>query len=93
VIAPAEWAAALDLLGGGGPGAFARTTRTLLERGDDALALKLTQLAVVRYPESEELAQLRRQALQNLRTRNQAMNPFKFIIYSEWAGAELLPVE
>ena len=25
--------------------------------------------------------------------RNQQLNPFKFIIYSEWAGAELLPLE
>jgi len=93
VLAPAEWAAALDLLGGGSADAFARSAQTLLERGDDALALKLTQLALLRHPADAELAQLRRRALDNLRARNQAMNPFKFIIYSEWAGAEVPPVE
>ena len=93
VLAPAEWAAALDLLGGGRPEAFARSARTLLERGDDALALKLTQLALLRHPANDELTQLKRRALDNLRARNQALNPFKFIIYSEWAGAEVLPVE
>lgn len=89
VVAPAEWAAALDLLGGGRADAFVRSARTLLERGDDVLALKLTQLAVLRHPAHEELAALRRQALESLRVRNQQLNPFKFIIYSEWAQAEL----
>jgi glyoxylase-like metal-dependent hydrolase (beta-lactamase superfamily II) len=93
VLAPAEWAAALDLLGGGRPDAFARAGRVLIERGDDALALKLTQLALLRHPGDDELAQVRRRALENLRARHQALNPFKFIIYSEWAGAEVLPVE
>lgn len=93
ILAPAEWAAALDLLGGGRPEPFARSARTLLERGDDVLALKLTQLALLRHPANEELARLRQRALESLRVRNQQMNPFKFIIYSEWAGAELLPVE
>jgi glyoxylase-like metal-dependent hydrolase (beta-lactamase superfamily II) len=93
VLAPAEWAAALDLLGGGRAEPFARSARTLLERGDDVLALKLTQLALLRYPANEDLTQLRQRALDNLRVRHQQMNPFKFIIYSEWAGAELSPVE
>jgi glyoxylase-like metal-dependent hydrolase (beta-lactamase superfamily II) len=93
VLAPAEWAAALDLVGGRRADAFVRSARTLLERGDDVLALKLTQLALLRHPGNEDLAQLRRRALDNLRARNQAMNPFKFIIYSEWAGEELAPVE
>jgi len=65
----------------------------LAERGDDALALKLAQVGLVRYPSSEALTALRRRALDNLRVRNQQMSPFKFIIYSEWAGAELSPVE
>jgi glyoxylase-like metal-dependent hydrolase (beta-lactamase superfamily II) len=93
VLAPAEWAAALDLLGGGRADSFARSARTLLARGDDVLALKLTQLALLRHPADADLTQLRRQALDNLRVRYQQLNPFKFIIYSEWAGAELAPVE
>ena len=62
-------------------------------RGDDVLALKLIQLALLRHPENEDLAQLRQRALGSLKVRYQQMNPFKFIIYSEWAGAELAPVE
>jgi hypothetical protein len=46
----------------------------------------------VRYEASQELTALRRQALDQLRERYQQLNPFKFIVYSEWAGAELLPV-
>jgi len=93
ILAPAEWAAALDLLGGGREEAFVRSARTLLERGDDVLALKLTQLGLVRHPSSEALTMLRRRALEALRARYQQLNPFKFIVYSEWAGAELPPVE
>jgi glyoxylase-like metal-dependent hydrolase (beta-lactamase superfamily II) len=93
VLAPAEWAAALDLLGGHREDAFVRSVRALAERGDDVLALKLAQLGLVRYPSSETLEALRHRALDNLRLRHQQMSPFKFIIYSEWAGAELSPVE
>src|SRR5262249_17429618 len=93
VLAPAEWAAALDLLGGHHEDAFVRSVRGLAERGDDVLALKLAQLGLLRYPSSETLAGLRRRALDNLRLRHQGLSPFKFIIYSEWAGAELSPVE
>jgi glyoxylase-like metal-dependent hydrolase (beta-lactamase superfamily II) len=93
VLAPAEWAAALDLLVGQREDAFVRTVRGLAERGDDVLALKLAQIGLVRYPPSEALAALRRRALDNLRARHQQLSPFKFIIYSEWAGAELSPVE
>ena len=45
------------------------------------------------HPASPALAGLGRQALDGLRARHQQLNPFKFIIYSEWAGADLLPVE
>jgi Alkyl sulfatase dimerisation len=93
VLAPQEWAAALDLLGGGKEEAFVRSAKLLLDRSDDALALKLTNLGLLNYPTSQTLTNLRRQALDRLRERYQQLNPFKFIIYSEWAGAELPPVE
>ena len=93
VLAPAEWAAALDVLGGHREAAFVRSVRTLLDSGDDALALRLAQLGLVRYPSSEGLAPLRRRALDGLRARHQNLSPFKFIIYSEWAGVELPPLE
>jgi glyoxylase-like metal-dependent hydrolase (beta-lactamase superfamily II) len=93
VFAPEEWAAALDLLGGGKEEAFVRSAQSLLDRSAHALALKLTDLGLRTYPTSQTLTNLRRQALDRLREQYQQLNPFKFIIYSEWAGAELPPVE
>src|SRR5215469_15464063 len=93
VLVPAEWAAALDLLGGHREDAFVRSVRALAERGDDVLALKLAQMGLVRYPTSEALVALRHRTLDSMRLRHQQLSPFKFIIYSEWAGAELSPVE
>ena len=93
VVAPREWAAALELLAGGRESAFADAARTLLGRGDHALALKITDLGLINHRESPALADLRRRALDGLRARYQQLNPFKFIIYSEWAGADLQPVE
>jgi glyoxylase-like metal-dependent hydrolase (beta-lactamase superfamily II) len=92
-FAPEEWSAALDLLGGGKEQAFVTSARTLLGTGDHALALKLVDLGLLSHPASRSLAELRRQALGRLRERHQQLNPFKFIIYSELAGAELLPVD
>jgi glyoxylase-like metal-dependent hydrolase (beta-lactamase superfamily II) len=89
VVETREWARMLNLLAGGQEGAFVRTARTLLEQGDETLALKLTDLALLTYPASRVLSELRRHALDRLRTRYQALNPFKFIVYSEWAGADL----
>lgn len=92
-FAPKEWAAALNLLGGEREEAFIQTAEALLDRSDYALALKLADLGLLNYPTSEILMGLRRQALDRLREKYQAINPFKFIIYSEWAGADLPPVE
>ena len=93
VVAPAEWAAALDLLTGGNEDTYVTTARTLLERGDHVPALKLVDLGLISHPASLTLTGLRRRALDGLRARHQQLNPFKFIVYSEWAKAELPPVE
>jgi glyoxylase-like metal-dependent hydrolase (beta-lactamase superfamily II) len=93
VLAPKEWAAALNLLAGERESAFVRSTQTLLGQGDQVLALKLADLGLLSHPRSEALAAVRRQALEGLCARHQGLNPFKFIVYSEWAGAELMPVE
>ena len=92
-IAPREWAGALDLLAGGREDAFITSARTLLAQGDHVLALRLTDLGLLTHPASSALSELRRRALDGLRARHQQLNPFKFIIYSEWAGADLRPVE
>jgi glyoxylase-like metal-dependent hydrolase (beta-lactamase superfamily II) len=93
VLTPQEWAGALNLLAGGQEAAFVRSARTLLEQGDEVLALKLVDLGLLNHPASRGLADLRRQALDRLRTRYQNLNPFKFIVYSEWAGVDLAPVD
>ncbi|HEV2236107.1 MAG TPA: hypothetical protein VGR57_05530, partial [Ktedonobacterales bacterium] len=91
-VSPAEWAGALDLLADGRERAFVRSARALLGQGNAALALKLIDLGSQRHPTSRKLAGLRRKALDRLRERYQQLNPFKFIVYSGLAGAELLPV-
>ena len=88
-----EWAAALNLLGGEKEEAFARSAKALLDQSDYALTLKLADLGLLSYPASQILTDLRRQALDRLREKYQQINSFKFIIYSEWAGAELPLVE
>lgn len=88
-----EWAAAVDLVGGGKEGAFRRSVVTLLHQGDPGLALKLADLGLVRHGDSRGLRDLRRQALDRLRERYQQVNPFKFIVYSGLAEAELRPVQ
>ena len=89
VVAPREWAGVLNLLAGGQEGAFVRSARVLLEHGDEILALRLVDLGLLSHPASRALPDLRRYALDRLRTRHQGLNPFKFIVYSEWAGVDL----
>ena len=92
-IARGEWAAAVDLIGGGKEQAFVRAATGLLGRSDYAMALEISTLGLLRYPASRRLRDLRRQALERLRELHQQLDPFKFVIYSEWAAAELQPVE
>ncbi|HEX2500755.1 MAG TPA: MBL fold metallo-hydrolase [Methylomirabilota bacterium] len=92
VLSPREWAGALNLLAGGQEAAFVRSGRALLEQGDETLALKLADLGLLTHPASRTLTDLRRHALDRLRVRHQGLDPFKFIVYSEWAGADLPPV-
>jgi glyoxylase-like metal-dependent hydrolase (beta-lactamase superfamily II) len=90
-IAPADWAAALDLLGGGRQEAFASAAGQILERGDEALALKIADYGLLSYPDSRSLAALRRAILHRLAERHQQLNPFKFVYYAGLAGLELPP--
>jgi len=89
----AEWAAALDLLGPGTDASFARAADDLTSRGDAAIALRIAELGLLRYPSSAALKTSREGALTMLRERYSQMNPFRFIIYSEWAGRALPPVQ
>jgi hypothetical protein len=65
----------------------------LLEQRADVLALKVADLGLLNYPASRGLTEARRHALDRLRVRHQGLNPFKFIVYSEWAKADLAPVQ
>lgn len=88
----AEWALALDELGARSEESFARAANRLEERGDSALALRVAELGLVRYPKSAVLSSSRTRSLTTLRQINSQMNPFRFIIYSEWSGTSLAPV-
>lgn len=88
----AEWAAALDAVGGGSDKAFAGAATELEGRGDAALALQIAELGLVRHPSSAALRESRERALRTLREIHSQTNPFRFIVYSEWAGRGLAPV-
>jgi glyoxylase-like metal-dependent hydrolase (beta-lactamase superfamily II) len=88
----AEHAAALDLLAGGRQERFVDAAATIIGQGDHALALEIINPALLRYPASSTLAELRRTALHRLMEQYQQSDPFKFLIYAEQAGAELGPV-
>jgi glyoxylase-like metal-dependent hydrolase (beta-lactamase superfamily II) len=85
-----DWAAALDLLAGGNAAAHAHTIRTLLDRGDLAMALRLADSALATHDDAD-IADLRQQTLTRLMERHQGLNPFKFLIYSELAGYDREP--
>jgi glyoxylase-like metal-dependent hydrolase (beta-lactamase superfamily II) len=87
-------AAALDLLAGGREEQFAAAAATLISQGDHALALEtIIQPGLLRHPASMTLARLRRTALHRLMEQYQQLDPFKFLIYADLAGAEIGPVE
>jgi glyoxylase-like metal-dependent hydrolase (beta-lactamase superfamily II) len=88
----AEWALALDELGGKSEDSFRRTADRLEQRGDAALALRIAELGLARYPNSIGLRSSRARALTQLIQINSQMNPFRFIVYSEWSGESLAPV-
>jgi glyoxylase-like metal-dependent hydrolase (beta-lactamase superfamily II) len=88
----AEWAGALDLLAGDSPDGFVRAADSLEQRGDAALALRVAELGLLRYPASKTLAASRARALTTLLAINSGQNPFRFIVYSEFAGQALGPV-
>ena len=88
-FSPSEIASALDLLGGGREQAFVNAAKSLYAGSDYALALRMENYGLLKYPKSTELSKLRLQTLGMLQEKNQQISPFKFIIYSEQAGSEL----
>ena len=91
-VAPAERAAAFDLLAEGRPERFAEAARALLAQRDHALALEIATAGMARHPGAGELAELRQQALYHLMERHQFQDPFRFNVYAQLAGVELGPV-
>jgi hypothetical protein len=92
VFTRAEWASALDSMGGGSEAAFVRTVQQIAGRSDAALALHIAEMGLLRYPSSTALKEGRTVALRTLREIHSQMNPFRFIVDSEWAGRDLAPV-
>ncbi len=68
----------------------ARAGTSLNDRGDFAMALRIADLGLAAHPSVPSLVAVRTRALQGLRAKYQ-LSPFKFIIYSEMAGADLAP--
>jgi len=91
-LARSDWAALLDQVGDGSDGPFVRVADDLLARGDAPLALKLVDMGLLRHPASESLKRVRTKALTMLIERFNPVDPFRFIVYSQWAGAPLPPI-
>jgi glyoxylase-like metal-dependent hydrolase (beta-lactamase superfamily II) len=88
----AEWAALLDEMGERNEARFARVAENLLARGDGPLGLKVAEMGLLRHPSSERLQGARKKALSMLIERYSPVDPFRFIIYSQWANAPLRPI-
>ncbi len=87
-----EWATALDALGVSTDTAFARAANELEARGDATLALHISELGLTRFPTSEPLKAAHERVLVSLRQMYATTNPFRFIVYSEFARQGLAPV-
>lgn len=90
--APEEFAAALDLLTGGDRVAFVRAATELERGGDLVLALRIAELGLLAHRDDADLAAIAARVLMGLRARNQQINPFKYIVYTEAAGGWTRPV-
>jgi glyoxylase-like metal-dependent hydrolase (beta-lactamase superfamily II) len=91
-LSPSAWATTLDLLGGESSTAFERCAGALVHRGDAALALQISELGLLRYPENSELRKRRAAALEMLMLKYQATDPEKFAVYAQMAQIELAPI-
>jgi len=87
-----EWAALLDEMGQRSEDPFVRVVEDLLARGDGPLGLKVAEMGLLRHPSSERLQRARARALSMLSERYSPVDPFRFIIYSQWANAPLRPI-
>jgi glyoxylase-like metal-dependent hydrolase (beta-lactamase superfamily II) len=90
-FAPAELAAALDLLAGESPAAFNTAGLELARRGEHALALHVVDLGLLSHTDAPQLVGLRQSLLNSLVAQNQMLNPFKFMHYAALADLELAP--
>jgi hypothetical protein len=57
------------------------------------MALRIADIGLVRYPASESLRAGRARALTMLKERYAPINPFRFILYSEWSNQPLAALE
>ncbi len=58
----------------------------MLDGGDNELALKMASAALRRFPESDDVRDLRNEAADKLRSANQYFDPFRFVTYTEMSG-------
>ncbi len=91
VLTAAEWAGALDLLGGSTALAFVSAGEDLLDRGDVVPALRLVEYGLLRHADDRALRALRRRVLYRLLERHQQLSPFKFAVYAAAAEVEVPP--
>ena len=92
LITEHQWADALDLLADQDPERWGEVVSGLVARGDLELAWRLAERGAKAHPEDPTLEALRVRALGGLRQKYQQVNPFKFIVFSEFADRPTQPL-
>ena len=72
--------------------ALAGAIQRMLGNGDHELAAQTASWALPRYQGSQRLAELQRRAFLKLLEKHQSLDAFRFFVYSQAAGHELLPI-
>ena len=86
-----ELASAIDFVGGQSSSSFASAVEALLDRGDISLAARMAHLGLLKYPNDSKLQSLFKKSVGTNQVRNEMINAFKFLMYSNMGQVEVNP--
>ena len=69
-----------------------RSLNRMIDGGDNELALQMAVAAEARYADEPEIARLKEEAANRLRSKAQFFDPFAFVTYTELIGKEHMPI-
>ena len=91
-LSPAELGSVFSHYLGLSEDTLAGAIQRMLGNGDHELAAQTASWALPRYQGSQRLAELQRRAFLKLLEKHQSLDAFRFFVYSQAAGHELLPI-